>query len=129
MIADAEHDKSAANEYYFVTHWQVAGTVEEVADVLADHTGYVRWWSSVYLDVRVLEPGDARGVGRLVSLHTKGWLPYTLRWRFRVTESRHPFGYTLEAFDDLNGRGVWTFAQKGRLSTSLTIGGCAPTSL
>ena len=45
-------------------------------------------------------------------LHTKGWLPYTLRWSFRVTERRHPDGFRLEAWGDFNGGG-WTFARDG----------------
>ena len=100
-------------EYHFITRWRVAGTVTEVTDVLKNAEDLVRWWPSVYLDVRVLEPGDAAGVGKKVSLLTKGWLPYTLRWQFRVTESRHPFGYTLEALGDFEGRGVWRFEPDG----------------
>ena len=52
-------------------------------------------------------------MGKVVSLYTKGWLPYTLRWKFRVTENRQPYGFTLEAWGDFNGRGIWTFAQAG----------------
>ena len=100
-------------DYDFRTMWRVAGTPEEVGEVLGDATGFPRWWPSVYLDVKVLEPGDERGVGKVVSLYTKGWLPYTLRWQFRVTESRYPYGYTLEAWGDFEGRGVWTLEQAG----------------
>lgn len=102
-----------SNDYHFVTHWRVEGTLEEVADVLGDAEGLARWWPSVYLDVKVLQEGDERGVGRTVSLLTKGWLPYKLRWQFRVTESRYPRGFTLEASGDFEGRGVWTFDQHG----------------
>jgi hypothetical protein len=49
----------------------------------------------------------------VIDLYTKGWLPYTLRWQFRVTESRYPYGFTLEAWGDFNGRGIWTFEQDG----------------
>jgi hypothetical protein len=47
-----------------------------------------------------------------VSLYTKGWLPYTLRWEFRVTEAR-PGGFSLVAWGDFDGRGIWTFEQDG----------------
>jgi hypothetical protein len=70
-----------SNDYQFVTHWRVQGTVEEVAAIMGDVKGLTRWWPSVYLDVCELEAGDAQGVGRVVDLYTKGWLPYTLRWR------------------------------------------------
>jgi hypothetical protein len=102
-----------ANEYFFHTHWLVEGTVKEVADILGDAEGLKRWWPSVYLDVREVRPGDDRGLGKEVELYTKGWLPYTLRWRFRVTESNYPHGFTLEALGDFVGTGVWRLTQEG----------------
>jgi hypothetical protein len=104
----------SANEYQFTTHWRVQSTVEEVTEIIGNAPDLVRWWPSVYLDVKQLEPGDPEtGVGKVISLYTKGWLPYTLRWDFRVTESRYPHGFSLEAWGDFVGSGVWTFAQDG----------------
>ena len=100
--------RPASNEYAFLTTWIVPATAEEVVDVLGDAAALSRWWPSVYLKATVLEPGDERGLGRVVDLHTKGWLPYTLRWRFRVTESDPPRGFAIEASGDFVGRGVWT---------------------
>jgi hypothetical protein len=103
----------ASNDYRFITHWRVNGTVKEVADILSDALDLPRWWPSVYLDVQQLEKGNERGVGRVIGLYTKGWLPYTLRWQFRVTEEHYPYGFALEAWGDFNGRGIWTFEQDG----------------
>ena len=102
----------SSNEYHFITHWQVEATVEEVSSILEDTPSLV-WWPSVYLDVRVLGPGDETGIGKLVSLTTKGWLPYTLRWQSRLIESRRPHGFSLEASGDFVGRGIWSFEQDG----------------
>jgi hypothetical protein len=101
------------SDYQLISRWRVEGTCEEVSDVFRDVENLRRWWPATYLDVRVLEEGDAQGVGKVVSLHTRGYLPYSLRWQFRVAESRHPYGSTLEAFGDLQGRGIWTFRQDG----------------
>jgi hypothetical protein len=103
----------ARNEYHIITEWHVKGTVQEVAEVLSQPSDLVRWWPSVYLDVQQMEPGDEQGVGRVVRLYTKGWLPYTLRWTFRVTESSYPDGFALEASGDLVGRGIWSLKQEG----------------
>jgi hypothetical protein len=103
----------SSNDYHFITQWRIRGTVDEVSAILGDAADLPRWWPAVYLEVQVLEPGGTDGVGRVVELYTKGWLPYTLRWRFRVTESRAPHGFALEAWGDFVGRGVWSLAQQG----------------
>ena len=102
----------ASNEYHIITNWRVRATVEEVAQIIADGPSLARWWPSVYLDVRELEPGDERGLGKVISLYTKGWLPYTLRWQFRVSEIAAD-GFTIEAWGDFVGRGIWRFEQQG----------------
>ena len=103
----------AANDYVFISHWRVQSTKQEVCDVLDDAAALARWWPSVYLDVKVLDQGGEKGVGKIVELFTKGWLPYSLRWKFKVTASNAPDGYTIEAFGDFAGKGIWTFEQDG----------------
>ncbi len=103
-----------APEYVFLTRWRLQGTAEEVFDVLADPLALKRWWPSVYLDVREVKPAaQPGGVGRVIDLYTKGWLPYTLRWNFTVTESTRPSGFKLVAHGDFEGNGVWTIRQDG----------------
>jgi hypothetical protein len=103
----------ASNDYHFITHWRVESDLQEVNAILRDATDLPRWWPSVYLTVKEVEPGGTDGVGKVIDLYTKGWLPYTLRWQFRVTEARQPHGFTLEAWGDFVGRGIWTFEQDG----------------
>ena len=104
----------ASNDYHFITKWQVQGTCEEVATILGDAQSLARWWPSVYLDVADLAPGDPKtGTGRRVGLFTKGWLPYTLRWEFTVTESNFPHGFTIIPKGDFVGRGIWNLEQHG----------------
>ncbi len=103
----------AATDYHFVDRWRVRGTVEEVADVLKDGPDMARWWPSTYREVRVIEPGDEHGVGQHGSVRAAGWLPYTIQFEYRVTESRYPHGFSLDAWGDLTGRGRWDFTQDG----------------
>lgn len=104
---------SGPNDFHFVTRWRVAGSCGEVADVLSDPLSLPRWWPSVYLSVQELEPPDEFGRGHRLRLHTKGWLPYTLRWELVVIESHYPNRIVIEASGDFVGRGVWTFVQDG----------------
>lgn len=102
----------SSNDYHFITHWRVQGTMKEVTDILGNAGDLVRWWPSVYLGVKILKEGDETGLGKEVSLYTKGWLPYTLRWNFRVSEVTEN-GFTITAWGDFEGRGIWTFEQDG----------------
>lgn len=103
----------ASNEYHFTTMWRVRASMLEVNDIIGNASDLPRWWPAVYLQVKELEHGDERGVGKVIDLYTKGWLPYTLRWRFRVIEARYPYGFTLEAWGDFVGSGIWTFEEDG----------------
>jgi hypothetical protein len=101
------------SEYHFFTEWRVAGTIDEVKAVLGDARPLPEWWPSVYLAVDVVEPGEPDATGAVVDVHTKGWLPYTLRWRMTITEGLSDAGFALQARGDLDGSGVWRFAQDG----------------
>ncbi|MBS1816505.1 MAG: polyketide cyclase [Acidobacteria bacterium] len=103
----------SVNDYHFVTRWRVQGTTGEVADVLRNPLDLVRWWPAVYLAADEIEPPNDRGLAQRVRLHTKGWLPYTLRWDLTVVESRYPERFAIEASGDFVGRGVWTLEQDG----------------
>jgi hypothetical protein len=99
--------------YRFRTVWRLRATIAEVQAVLSDAAGLPRWWPAVYLDVVPVADGRADGVGRTVEVVTKGWLPYTLRWTLRITETMTDAGFALAASGDLVGAGRWTFAQDG----------------
>lgn len=102
-----------SSEYHFISRWRLDASADEVAAVLSDARDLPRWWPSVYLDVRIIDEGDARGIGRVVDLWTKGWLPYTLRWRFTTTRNDGGGGISLRADGDFVGQGTWTFVPHG----------------
>jgi len=108
----ASGPRPVSNQYHFITRWRIQATRDEVAAVLEDPRDLPRWWPSVYLDVRVLNEGGAGGVGRVVELLTKGWLPYTIRWRF-TTRNAGADGLALVAEGDFRGTGTWVFKQDG----------------
>lgn len=106
-------DSVASNDYHFVTKWNFKATPEEIFDILDNPPALCRWWPEVYLKVEELQPGDADGIGRVISLQTKGWLPYTLKWQFRVSHIARPTGFSLVASGDFVGTGEWTLTQHG----------------
>lgn len=104
-------DHMASHEYRFVTRWHVPGTCEQVYAILEDTERVARFWPSLYHTVDVVYPGDAGGTGKLVKVVTRGFLPYVIRWNFRVTDSNRPYGFSIDADGDLSGTGRWTFMQ------------------
>jgi hypothetical protein len=103
----------AWHRYHIVSRWRVRGTPEEVYEVLDDPAELPRWWPAVYLDVKELERGDPRGIGRSFRLLTKGWLPYRLNWTLRTLEKERPRRIVIEATGDFTGRGTWTITPDG----------------
>lgn len=101
------------NDYHFITHWRARGSKDDVYAVISDPLAYVNWWSGVYLDVKELDPGDGRGIGRRFSLLTKGRLPYRLRWESTTAEIAAPDRLAIRATGDFEGRGIWTLVQDG----------------
>ena len=100
-------------EFHLPTSWRVRGTVARAYDILSKPLDFVRWWPEVYLKVREVNPGDADGVGRIMELHTKGWLPYRLAWRAELIAVDKPRSMSILARGDLDGRGEWRFTQDG----------------
>jgi hypothetical protein len=106
----------ASNEYTFLTHWRVEGAPDEVYAILDEAMELPRWWPSVYLEVKQLTPEPERGPGKIYEVWTKGWLPYTIRWRFRRTSKNPPHGFSIEAWGDFVGTGAWSIAADGKFT-------------
>jgi len=104
-------------EFHLLSNWRVQARVDEVVEVISEPLHFVRWWSAVYLKVEEVEPGDDDGVGRTLTLHTRGLLPYTLDWQARATEVNKPVRLVVEARGDLEGKGEWTLRQDGEWTT------------
>ena len=100
------------HDYHLITRWRVRASLEQVYGILirADH--YPLWWSQAFLDAREL-PGGHPGGERVGCFLTKGYLPYTLSFRARVSERRFPHGFAIETGGDFEGRGVCSFARRG----------------
>lgn len=103
----------AVPRYTFVTHWRVPGTCDEAFRIIDDPAGYPVWWPSVWLRVEVLEPGDENGIGKIVRVTSKGWLPYILSWTSETIERVAPERIRVRATGDLEGAGCWNFSQDG----------------
>jgi hypothetical protein len=100
--------------YEITSHWRVAGRIDDVWVVLTDASSLPRWWRHAYSEVSEVSPGDASGRGRIADVVTRGFLPYAVRWRVEVTESRRPELLRIKASGDVAGLGEWRlFSEAG----------------
>ncbi len=97
------------NHYHFLTRWRVRATPEEVYAIVSAPLEYPRWWPSVYLAVDETGP-------RRFRLHTRGWLPYTLRWDAETVVAERPGRIEVAASGDFEGRGIWSIRADGEFT-------------
>ena len=48
-----------------------------------------------------------------LELHTRGWLPYTMRWQATTIEIAKPIRLSFETTGNFAGLGIWTLWQHG----------------
>lgn len=102
-----------AADYHVVSRWTVKASADEVAGIFRDVPSLPRWWPAVFLDAEVLRPGGPGEIGLRTRLHTKGWLPYTLRLNFTIVSTADDGGFVLEVDGDLEGGCVCTASRRG----------------
>jgi uncharacterized protein YndB with AHSA1/START domain len=96
-----------ANNYQFLTIWQVDAPPEQVYEILKEGKDYPNWWPDVYLNADYQPSGRADGIGDRTTFLTKGWLPYRLRWTAETLRRESPEIIEIAATGDFMGRGVW----------------------
>ncbi len=106
----------ASNDYAFLTEWRIEAPRELIYDILSDGEDLPRWWPDVYLAATAERPANGAEIGTKIHLHTRGWLPYTLRWTAETVRVDRPTGFEIRATGDFDGRGVWTFEQEGPIT-------------
>lgn len=103
----------AFNDYHIVTRWRLRASLDELAHLFEDVEALARWWPAAFLHVQTVAPGDEGVLGKVVHLQTKGWLPYTLRFHFRVAEFEIKRRFVVVVWGDFEGRCIGTVEARG----------------
>lgn len=106
----------AASDYRLLTHWSLRAPWQDVWDALMQPESWPRWWKGVRA-VRLLEPGDARGVGACRRMTWRSALPYELTFDMRTVRIEPHRLIEGVAEGELRGRGTWTLAAEGACTT------------
>jgi len=100
-------------EYDFLSRWRFEdSSLIEVADILEDTASLPRWWPELFKSVTIVQKGSRHGLGQVAECACRALLPYTLRFRYTVTDERYPNGSTIDSSGDLTGRGIWRLSAR-----------------
>jgi len=100
--AAATATRGRRDRYHVVTRWHVAATVEELVEIAGEPTALPRWWPAAFLRVTSLPTRR----GARFRVHSKGWLPYTLRFDVSVRHEHARRPLVLAVRGDFWGRAV-----------------------
>jgi hypothetical protein len=100
----------SSNAYRMCSTWEVSATREELCAIFEAPETLEQWWGRAFL--RSAQPAGSERV----ELHTRGWLPYTLRLDAEVTCEDLPRRFVVDTSGDLVGRCVcWLEELDGRV--------------
>ncbi|MBI3935656.1 MAG: SRPBCC family protein [Betaproteobacteria bacterium] len=102
-------------EYRLTTVWRIDAPLQQVYEAICRPARWPSWWWGVK-DVVELEPGDERGVGRLLRYTWKALLPYALTFTIRVVRVEPLAALEGIADGELEGTGRWRFSQEGSIT-------------
>lgn len=98
--------------YSFITRWHIDAPVATVWDAVVDVESWPQWWKYVRA-VESVQKGDESGIGTVHRYTWTGRIPYGLTFDSRLTAITTHERLQAEAFGDLTGTGIWTFAEEG----------------
>lgn len=92
--------------YMFETEWALTAPVERVFEVLEHPEEFSSWWTSVK-NSRLIEAGDADGLGARAAYSVRSPLGYTMRFETRAVEIERPWRIHGTVRGDLIGTGTY----------------------
>ncbi len=92
--------------YMFETEWVLTAPIEEVFEVLEHPEEFSNWWPSVK-NSRLLEEGDADGVGTRATYSIRSPLGYSMEFDVKAVEVDRPHRIHSVVRGDLIGTGTY----------------------
>jgi len=105
-----------AEQYSFISHWQIRAPLPKVWDAIYDSQYWPIWWDGV-VTVKIIKPGDVNGVGGVREYTWKGILPYSLNFKMRLNEIDKYKRMQGIASGELEGVGEWIFEEKDGITS------------
>ncbi len=103
-------------DYSFVTTWSIEAPIQSVCEAIYHSQGWPLWWHNVE-KVEEIAPGDSRGIGSVRRYTWRGQIPYRLTFDICVIRFEPLLVIEGIASGDVEGRGRWSFATNGTVTT------------
>lgn len=91
--------------YMFQTEWVLTAPIERVFEVISQPEKYSEWWPEVR-ESRLLDLGDADGVGRTASYSVRSPFGYTMHFELKAIDVQAPNRVSALVRGDLVGTGT-----------------------
>jgi uncharacterized protein YndB with AHSA1/START domain len=101
-----------ASHFDLVSHWCIPAPVERVWASLVDIEAWPRWWPGV-VATRMVQPGDAGGVGRVQRIEWRGWFGHRIVTEIEVVEVLRHERLRGRSRGQLDGEGLWLLRGDG----------------
>lgn len=99
-------------EYTFITTWNLKNASLDAAwNVIKAVDEWPQWWKGVK-SVQTIREGDSQGIGKISLFVFKSALPYELTFRSELLQLKKHELMIGKAHGELEGTGIWTFAQQ-----------------
>lgn len=98
--------------YMFETEWVLTAPIERVFEVFQHPETFSAWWPSVK-NSRLLEEGDADGVGTRAAYSIRSPLGYSMKFEVKAVEVERPLRIHSVVRGDLIGTGTYLLESVG----------------
>ncbi len=96
--------------YQFESEWVLTTPIEKVYETLLRHEDFTEWWPSIRKS-RLLEEGDADGLGRRGTYSIKSPLFYSMNFDVKITAIERPSMIQISATGDAAGIGRYLLTE------------------
>jgi hypothetical protein len=104
----------SAYAYRFETNWTFEADKGQVWALISG-VDYGAWWHGVSTEL-ISKSGSPDGIGNKYEFVVRTKLPYKLKFVTEIMAARVPDYLATRATGDLEGRGIWSLKQEGRLT-------------
>lgn len=105
--------ESAATDYHLLTIWRIVAPLPQVYNTIHDSIHWPEWWPGAE-EVEQTADGESSGIDSIRRYSWQGALPYPIVFEVRATRIEALVAIEGQARGDLEGSGIWRFAQDGQ---------------